>query len=1081
MTIDLTAFPAVPESRTALTSAGTRQYITGPAWENFKAIEALLESVEARVLALPSTTRSASMPDEAGLYDLWVDASSNDQPKICTTAYLSGNGTSANWTSLRDATATAISTTVANSQSPSSTQATLLKNDITSYASDSSLSTEEREILEALEAEFETRNTEIVQAAADFSLTGAANYTTYTTAYSDWQTLGPLPANPLPANFAQVWNDLIDAEQAILATIRTTSASLLNTLNGDLTSVQNTIDDMASDLSFTPTEKLRIKEEYDRIQSEYTNLTTLATALGYTGASQYTTYQASYNALVTMVTTTYNLFGDMSATTTLPDAAAVTAWNLAWQTYYIDARAFDNYVDTTFKSSLDSFSTTLDGYDTQLTGITDDSLISGGTEKTLFKNIWDDIVVQNTNTLAQASDFSVTVPSAYTTAYNTLDTYINSTLGVFNNMTTDTAVDRNLMDTYFDNYRAQYGVLAAAISSAQANAISTAQPSNYTEYTGLVDDILDDNVISAGSEKVRFNMIWQDIQATHATFITQATDAGVSTTNLQTAYNDLSNYLLTTLTNFTILNVDTNANHQTVSSYFRTYETQKAVLTQDIISSALTAVRESVQTVADMNNDGVVTPIEKTTLKRIFDKYTTERDNAVTQADSLSITTEKDAMTTAYTSLDTYLDSLDGGLGIFNDMENNTNLTTAQNNDWDLKWFDFETKLQALLTAIQSTQVANNISTSAAAFKHDGSQPATGNWDLDGYKITDMADGTIASLGKDATTGGQLYTEQQARISGDATAESNANTYTDGEIATEVTNRNTAISTHNTASDHATNGAADLHGLGATDGAVVGADKIQTLTNKTINSPTIDNPTLTNTSIDADSVTISNLEADNLKASAKHTDFETDPADGNTSVAMAEGVYDKFQTVVTEAVAASTAAAGADFSAYRNDSVQTASTSYQSPLLGTGIDTSAGTDYTDSSFCFRYRIDFGEQDTDRQVDYTYVLDAIIKKASGSSTINVRGHLRCGTAGGSHNDQAAPIGGTLNASGNTVAMSPANLGQMTSFNIERLDSSNELCFRINMVGLSQTYISHATISGPRVFGGTEITPGQGTKF
>ena len=42
-----------------------------------------------------------------------------------------------------------------------------------------------------------------------------------------------------------------------------------------------------------------------------------------------------------------------------------------------------------------------------------------------------------------------------------------------------------------------------------------------------------------------------------------------------------------------------------------------------------------------------------------------------------------------------------------------------------------------------------------------------------------------------------------------------------------------------------------LHGLGATDGSVVGTDATQTLTNKTLTSPTITNPNISGAGVDA--------------------------------------------------------------------------------------------------------------------------------------------------------------------------------------------------------------------------------------
>jgi len=73
MPLELTPFPIVPEQRTALTSAGIRQYITSPAWANFGKLEELIESIETQFSTFPITYKSASLPDSANLFDRWVD------------------------------------------------------------------------------------------------------------------------------------------------------------------------------------------------------------------------------------------------------------------------------------------------------------------------------------------------------------------------------------------------------------------------------------------------------------------------------------------------------------------------------------------------------------------------------------------------------------------------------------------------------------------------------------------------------------------------------------------------------------------------------------------------------------------------------------------------------------------------------------------------------------------------------------------------------------------------------------------------------------------------------------------------
>jgi hypothetical protein len=861
MPLDLTPFPQIPPARTALTSAEVARYITGPASSNLALIETLVEALETAINALPVTVRSSSMPTSADVLDRWVDTSSNNQEKICVIAYTAGNGTTSNWESLRDNTATTLAGIIANSNSPDSGHLSTLKAQITDMASDSSLTTEERAILQTLQAEITTRNTEIISSAVSYGLSSTGTYTNYTAAYATWLAMPPLPANPLPVNFATLWNDLLDKEALILASIRSAGTTLLSTLNGDVTAVQNTVDDMAADNKITPQEKLSLKVEYNRIKGEYTKLVALATSLGHTGASQYTTYVDTYNSWLTLIDTTLNVFGNMATTTTITD---VSAWNLAWDNYYLDARALDSYVDTDFRADLDAFDSTLAGISASVSNLAADGVISGGSEKRLLRQHWQEIQTNDGIIRSQASTFTVSLPSGYTSAYTALDTYLNTTLNVFSNMETNTTVDRAQMETFFTGFRTQYGLLATSVANAQANAITTSTPAGYAEFTATVESIASDGIISAGAEKQRMNALWSDIQATHASFVAQATEAGVSTSDLQDKYAAIETYLDTIQApaggapNFTITTQDSAIGSAAFYQVFRNYEASKAAMSNSIVASMLSTVRESIQSIADMNNDGVITAIEKTTLKRIWDKYGVERDNAVTQANALSITTERDAMTTAYTALESYLDSLDSGAGIFDDMAANTTLTTQQNNDWDVKWFDFETKIQALLTAIQSTQIANNLNISTAAFRKDGSVTATGAFNLGAFKITNLADGTIEASGKNAVTGGQLYTEQQTRTTAISDAQGTLQDAIDQEIidrglavAAEATARDLAIGVHAAVTS-------EVHGLAA-GVTVVGTSTSQTLTNKTISSA---NNTIT---IDGDNTTISNLETADFK------------------------------------------------------------------------------------------------------------------------------------------------------------------------------------------------------------------------
>ncbi len=819
------------------------EYLTDPTNAGLLDLDQRLEALTAIVGLKVEHARQEAPPTSATAGWLWTKPSTGVTYYCHTTYDISEPAPDLKWTAVTDGDAVAAVKAISQINSPTP-QVGLLSQTISGMSGDGVISAAEKATVNILWDEMVQKKIEIDLNAVRYNLTGDAAYTDYVTSYNALSsyitTLGVFvdlnSSTTLPDSNAWnvAWNDALTDEGAAIAAIRSASQALLDTIDSNVNSVQAQLDEMTADGIISPAEKLRFRDEWVRIQDEYTKLSGQATEYGQTGASQWTTLAATYSALATYLGTTTSVFSDMSTSTTLANVGSnATEWQAKWQAYYTDAKVFDAYIDTYFKGLLDTQDATLQSFVDELQALADDGVISGGSEKQTAKRIWLDITRLHSKILYQAGKYSVATPAAYTTAYDALNTYLNTTLSLFTDMSLDTAVTRAVYNSKFDDYYFQYDSFTDLVVDAQETFIN-APPADYEDYKALVDAIVDDGIISAGMEKTRFNAIWLDIQATHSLVVASGSAAGANTAGLSAAYDDLSTYIgsLTapagSTPNFTIEGEDTAIGVATFYSKMRAYEAAKAQLESDIINQLIELQAGNAREILDINDDGIVSVSEKNQLYKEWNSLTAEKAQLDAQADLLSITTEKTNMDAAYTTLETYLNSLAGGAGLFNDLTTATTLTTGEKANWDTNWNNFFNTKATLETTIIATIQGNTSALGSVAFKKDGSVAATGNFDMANNNIQNLLAKTLAAAGTWAATTGQLYTEQQARI--------------------------------------AHEGLNVAHG---TTGTVVGTSDIQTLTNKVIN---------------ADSNTLSEIEVDNFKAGVVESDVTGSTTPDNSTV-----------------------------------------------------------------------------------------------------------------------------------------------------------------------------------------------------
>jgi hypothetical protein len=256
-----------------------------------------------------------------------------------------------------------------------------------------------------------------------------------------------------------------------------------------------------------------------------------------------------------------------------------------------------------------------------------DGKVAAGEKKALLQE-WE--VVQEEATagtgslIIQASSFGITSGAQYTAfvnAFNDLDTYLNTTLGIFAQMTASTAVNRTTFKFKWKAYYAARTNLVNAISDkakAAADAAQTvadAAQAKADAAKAAMDDLADDGKITSADKK-KAKQQWAQIQtegnAATGTLPVHAAAIGVASADIlafNSAYTALNNYLNTTLRLFQNMAVTTAVNRQDWDDAWNNYYNAKVALQKDIANQA--AQTASVDADGMLKGAGVVVSNEK--------------------------------------------------------------------------------------------------------------------------------------------------------------------------------------------------------------------------------------------------------------------------------------------------------------------------------------------------------------------------------------------------------------------------------------------------------------------------------------
>lgn len=192
------------------------------------------------------------------------------------------------------------------------------------------------------------------------------------------------------------------------------------------------------------------------------------------------------------------------------------------------------------------------------------------------------------------------------------------------------------------------------------------------------------------------------------------------------AYSNLDTYLNTTLSLFDDMGTSTMVTPSQWDGYFDSYYVARNELSLQI-SEATYNIANQAQIAADLaldkldsiDDDGIISPSEKLTVRQELKAITEEYPGILSKAtlfvseaetgDPIIVATS--AYSSAYSALNTYLDNL----GIFDNMEADTTLSSPRELEWDLKWADYYSARGDLLSEMADT-LRINVGTVDAGF-----------------------------------------------------------------------------------------------------------------------------------------------------------------------------------------------------------------------------------------------------------------------------------------------------------------------------------------------------------------------------
>ena len=429
------------------------------------------------------------------------------------------------------------------------------------------------------------------------------------------------------------------------------------------------LDDMSSDGVLDPAEKLRVQTQYIEITSQHNENVKLANL--YKGLVDISALVNYYDNLTSyLVESPCFIYNGKSSEIDRGD------FNKVFENWYnenvkvltllqnVVSKEEAEKVKADVQKEIDEANKAAEEAAKMLNDMMSDGILDAA-EKIKIRQQLKEIEAEHTETILIANDYIhfgnvSTGINNLITAYSTL----TNAMQLYNiDSSTSEEIDRETFDDPFINWHKYNTQLLSAVSFAmaeqEANNVkidiqdeirNSAQMA--IEAQNMLNDMLDDSKIDK-SEKVRLRKELDEISVQHTTNVALANDYGLPTVDIQNAFNNLSEYLIDVIVIYSDETKLLGENDRTnLNAYFSNWYQENTKLLNNIsyviatdvvvdlstaistkIDGALAEAAESKALVADIMDDGVIDPSEKTRLKQQLSEIQTQhvqnREHAV--------------------------------------------------------------------------------------------------------------------------------------------------------------------------------------------------------------------------------------------------------------------------------------------------------------------------------------------------------------------------------------------------------------------------------------------------------------------